>query len=339
MDSDAVEKQILFGSKKAGKTYSFNKDHDMTKPAQKWFQQSDEGLILFVVFFTQACRWSRCLGCNLPSLVSKEHVPFNYIMAQVDNLFKDPEVKSKRNKIKKFILSNNGSVLDEDTFSSTALMYLISQLNLYLPNLSILSMETRPEYVDIEELEFISRALAEGNTPTQLEITIGFEAFDERVRNQVFDKGLSLETFENLVTKMAPYGFHLKCYFMQKPVPGISDSEALSDIQRAIDYLDQMSRKYGIDINIHLNPTYVAKGTELETAFKSGKFNPPRLEDVAKATLYSRDKQVSIFIGLSDEGLAIPGGSFLTSENECLIKPLEKFNRTQDYKILESIGD
>lgn len=338
MDSDTVKKQILFGSKRAGKTYSFDNQHDMTQPAQKWFQRSDEGLILFVVFYTQACRWSRCLGCNLPSLVSKDHVPFNFIMAQVDNLFGDSEVKSHCNKIKKFILSNNGSVLDEDTFSSTALMYLISQLNLYLPNLSVLSMETRPEYVDIEELEFMSRALAEGETPTQLEITIGFEAFDDHVRNQVFDKGLSLETFENLVVKMAPYGFHLKCYFMQKPVPGISDKEALSDIQKAIDFLDQMSRKYGIEINMHLNPTYVAKGTALETAFKSGKFRPPRLEDVARAALYSRDKNVSIFIGLSDEGLALPGGSFLTPENEYLIKPLEEFNRTQKYQILERIS-
>ena len=49
----------------------------------------------------------------------------------------------------------------------------MAQLNLNLPDLSILSLETRPEYVDISELEFISRVLSEADTPTQLEIFIG----------------------------------------------------------------------------------------------------------------------------------------------------------------------
>ena len=67
----------------------------------------------------------------------------------------------------------------------------------------VLSMESRPEYVESAELEFISRQLAEGDTPTTLEIAIGFETFDDHIRNDVFDKGLSLETFEKLVEKMS----------------------------------------------------------------------------------------------------------------------------------------
>lgn len=73
---DKTRTQIEFGSKKAGKTYGFNTDHDPDRLAQMWFQTSVEGLILFTVFYTQACRWSRCLGCNLPSMVSADPVPF-----------------------------------------------------------------------------------------------------------------------------------------------------------------------------------------------------------------------------------------------------------------------
>ena len=177
--TSAVKKQIHFGSSKAGKTYRFNDTHDPSAPAQMWFQQSPEGLVLFVVFYTQACRWSRCLGCNLPSQMSQEHVPYQLLMEQIDHLFADPLVLVRRHQIEKMIVSNNGSVLDEDTFSSTALMYLIARVNQHLPRLQVLSMESRPEYVDMEELEFISRALAEGETPTQLEIAVGFEAFDD----------------------------------------------------------------------------------------------------------------------------------------------------------------
>ena len=337
MKPDAITKQILFRSQKAGKTYTFDEKHDPTLPAQQWFQESDEGLILFIVFYTQACRWSRCLGCNLPSKVSQDHVPYKSLMAQIDHIFVDREVRSRASLIRKVIISNNGSVLDEDTFSSTALMYLIAQLNLNFPNLSILSIESRPEYVDPAELEFISRALAEGDSPTQLEIAIGFEAFDHRIRNELFDKGLSLEAFEGLVKKVAPYGYHLKCYFMQKPVPGMSDVEAVTDIQNAIDYLSQIVNEHDILINMHLNPTYVATGTALETAFWEGRYTPPLLEDVAEAAYHARGKPVSIFIGLSDEGLAVQGGSFLLQDNQVLVDQLELFNRSHDFNILDEI--
>jgi radical SAM enzyme (TIGR01210 family) len=332
-----VKRQIEYGNKKAGKTYGFDQSHDPSQPAQLWFQSSDEGLILFIVFYTQACRWSRCLGCNLPSKVSQEHIDFRFLMKQVDHLFANARVKSRLNDIRKVIISNNGSVLDEDTFSSTALMYLIGMLNLYVPNLSMLCMESRPEYVDVEELEFISRALAEGETPTGLEIAIGFEAFDDHIRNDVFDKGLTLDAFESLAKKLASYRFSLKCYFMQKPVPGMNDKEAIEDIQRAIAYLSRIANDLGARLNMHLNPTYVATGTALEAAFLAGDYFPPRLEDVAHAARAARDTNLTIFIGLSDEGLALPGGSFLNAGNKWMIEPLEQFNRTQDFSILDHI--
>jgi radical SAM enzyme (TIGR01210 family) len=329
--------QILEGTQKAGKFYTFDEAHDEKLPAQMWFQESDEGLILFIVFYSQACRWSRCLGCNLPSKMSSRHVSYKALIAQIDHVFQDREVTEQRENIRKVILSNNGSILDEETFSSTALMYLLAQLNLNLPNLALLSIETRAEYVDIAELEFLSRALAEGDTPTQLEIAIGFEAFDDYIRNRIFNKGLSLEAFEDFVGKMASYGYCLKCYFMQKPVPGMTDAEAITDIQNAIDYLGKMADQHDIGINVHLNPTFVATGTMLEEAFRKGEYAPPLLWDVARAAQHARGKPLSIFIGLFDEGLAVEGGSFLREGDEEIVKELERFNRTQDYDILNRI--
>lgn len=329
--------QIVEGTQKAGKFYNFDEAHDEKLPAQMWFQESDEGLILFIVFYSQACRWSRCLGCNLPSKMSCDHVSYKALVAQIDYIFQDREVIEQRQNIHKVIVSNNGSILDEETFSSTALMYLLAQLNLNLPNLALLSIETRVEYVDIAELEFISRALAEGDTPTQLEIAIGFEAFDDYIRNSVFNKGLSLSLFEDFLGKMASYGYRLKCYFMQKPVPGMTDAEAVTDIQNAVDYLSQMATHYGVGINMHLNPTYVATGTILEDRFRKGEYTPPLLWDVARAAWHARDKSLSIFIGLFDEGLAVEGGSFLREGDEELVKELERFNRTQDHYILDKI--
>ncbi len=332
-----VTAQIDAGSQAVGKTYLFDEAHDPTRPAEMWFQESEEGEILFLVFYSRACRWSQCLGCNLPSKMSKYHVPFRALMAQVDCIFSDPDTLARRQSIHKVIVSNNGSVLDEVTFSSTALVYLISQLNLHLPNLSVLSLETRPEYVDTAELEFLARVLAEGATPTVLELAVGFEAFDERIRNEVFHKGLPLKAFESLVRRIAPYGYHLKCYFMQKPVPGMSDEEAVTDIQQAIDYLGRLADEFQIRINLHLNPTYVATGTPLAKAFDQGDYAPPLLRDVARAARAARGKPLSVFIGLNEEGLAVHGGSFLRDEEKHLAKELREFNRTQDFAILDHI--
>jgi len=319
------------------KFYSHDRAHSAEDYADLWFQESDEGHILFVVFYTLACRWGRCLGCNLPARSSPVHIDYRALLRQIDGIFGSPAVVTRRQEIRKVIVSNNGSILDEATFSSTALFYLLARLNLHFPRLAVLSIETRPEYVDLAELELIARALAEGDTPTSLELAVGFEAFDDGIRNDIFRKGLHKRKFERLVGNAARYGFHLKCYFMQKPIPGLSDDEAVADIHQAVDYLAHLAIRENARMNMHLNPTYAARGTELETAFRRGDFRPPWLTDVARAALHAAGKPLSVFIGLSDEGLAVEGGSFLLPGEEPLVAQLETFNRTQNYRILENI--
>jgi radical SAM enzyme (TIGR01210 family) len=325
--------QILAGAERAEKTFGFSRQ-DPARPAQWWFQESAEGLVLFVVFYTLACRWNRCTGCNLPALSSLEPIGFRDEIAQIEHLFAEEAIRARLGEIDKLIVSNNGSVLDEVTFAATSLMALLARINLDLPALSVLSIETRPEYVDWDELAFISRALAERERAATLELAIGFEAFDERIRNEVFVKGLTFERFERLLAAVARHGFRVKCYLMQKPVAGMTNEEAVEDVRRAIDYLDECSRRTGVPINLHLNPTFVARGTPLAAAFERGEYTPPALADVAQAVLHARNKAVSVFVGLFDEGLAVPGGSFLRPGDEELGRRLAAFNRTQDFSLL-----
>ncbi|MCP4219347.1 MAG: hypothetical protein GY765_32230 [bacterium] len=319
----------------SGKVYTFKEEHNPRIPAGYWFQEPVEGPALFIVFYTQACRWAKCLGCNLPSQVSQYEVPFNDIMKQIDYIFDFILSMAQKDQLKKIIISNNGSVLDEETFSTTALLYFVAKMNLSCPNVSVLTMETRPEYVDLEELEVLDRALKEGNIPTQLELAVGFEAFDDKIRNEYFLKGLELSVFETMVEKIAKYGFNLKAYFMQKPVPGISEEEAIADVVKGIDYLSRISEKYKIGINMHLNPTFVSTGTPLETEFLAGNFTPPLLDNVREAALTAENKKVSIFVGLNDEGLSVPGGTFIREGDEELVEKFNQFNRTQDFSYLK----
>ena len=344
-DQASIVRQISLGCLSGNKTFEFDEQHDRTKPIRMWFQESTEGLVLFVVFYTQACRWSRCLGCCLPSACSQFPVMYRDILKQIDFVFNDPEVRGRQQNIRKLIVSNNGSVLDQATFSSTALIYLVLQSNLHFPNLSVFSIETRVEYVEVEELEFLARVLGEGDTPTELELAVGFEAFDDHIRNGVMKKGLSTQVYERFVASTVKYRFRLKCYLMQKPVPGMTDEEGVKDVHDAIDYFSRLSGgettagKPHVHIGIHVNPTYAAKGTLLEKAFLDGTYTPPTLRDVARATLHAKDRPLSVFIGLSDEDLAIPGGSFIRPGDEKKLKDLEMFNKTQDYDILRVVAE
>ncbi len=146
-----------------------------------------------------------------------------------------------------------------------------------------------------------------------------------------------MKTFEELCKMLTSYGFHLNCYLMQEPVPGMSDEEAILDIQRAIDYLSGLAQKHGMKINRHLDPTYVASGTMLEESFRKGKYCPPRLKDVASAALHGQGKDITIFLGLSDDDLACEGGAFIRPGEEPMVEKLEAFNRSQNYGLLEEL--
>jgi hypothetical protein len=316
------------------KTYGNDDSHKEREPAQVWFADCPLGLMLFVVFFTKACRWGRCLGCNLPSLSSSKDVAFDAIMRQVDTLYARRDVRKRLTEIRNIVLSNNGSVFDEETFSTTALIYFLAKTNMLVPNLSLLTIETRPEYVEMSELDMLARAIREGKTPTELEVAIGMEAFDDRIRNKGFIKGLSFGEVERLAEKLARHSFRLRVYFMQKPVPDMSDEEAVRDIQDGIDFLAKLAARYDIAVTMHLNPTYVAHGTALERAFRNGTYIPPKLSDVARAARYADGKRVGVYLGLYDEGLAVPGGSFIRPGEEEVVERLMAFNRTTDFSLL-----
>jgi len=126
---------------------------------------------------------------------------------------------------------------------------------------------------------------------------------------------------------------------MLKPVPGMTDEDAVRDIEAGIDYLSEQALAHGVDMNMHLNPTFVAHGTPLEKSFRAGEYSPPRLRDAARAALHARGKNLSIYVGINDEGMAVEGGSFRRPGDEALIGALEDFNRTQDFEALERFCD
>jgi archaeosine synthase beta-subunit len=180
-------------------------------------------------------------------------------------------------------------------------MSLASGIRLRFPKLRVFCIETRVEHAKCDLLEGLSRLLRHGEAPIEIELAVGLEAYDEQIRNQRLQKGLTQAAFEVFLRKIAQQGHRLKCYLMQKPVLGMTNEEAIKDVKKGIRYLGHTSDTYGVPINIHLNPTFVPRGTPLEVAFRNGKYTPPRLVDVVDAVLYRRGRSVFIYV----RGLAV----------------------------------
>ena len=312
-----------------------NTSHNPAMPLDYWFQHSHEGFLLFVVFYTQKCRWSKCFGCSLHLSGSETHIDSQLIMQQVDHLFESALDSKQKLKLKKIIVSNNGSVLDEATFPKTALLHFISKMKYHCPNVSLLTVETRAEYALESEFESIKKALQKGEQAISLELALGVEVFNNKIRNKIYKKGLSNKTFEHFAAKVASFGYQLKTYFMLKPVADMSDEEAVTDIVNAVMYLDSIAEKHNLKINLHLNITYVSSGTELMEAFENNQYSLASLSLIPKAILAAENTRLTIYVGLYDEGLAIEGGHFEEIDNVQLVRILQQFNQTQDYRLLK----
>ena len=336
-------------------------NHDPEKPIFTWFQDTPIGKELFVVFYTQKCEWSRCSFCTLPSESSTQLVHKDSVRAQCDHVFENLN-NWQKNSIKRIFLSNNGSILNQDIMSPESLRYICEMAYKELPNLEIICLETRFDTVEDFELEehlslyaswhdIYKNEHRKAKEPVQLQISAGYETQDTYLRNSVLCKGYSEKEVTNFfklckdVTEK-----HNKInsrqiqvlndeYVMLKPAVGMTDEEAEYESFQTIAHLTALGKKHNVPVSIRLNPTFVAKGSELYDEFKKGNYKPSTLQSVVKVLLMCCKNNINtpIFIGLNEEGLSIDqSATFLRKPDDYkYMSALVEFNKDQDYKKLQ----
>jgi len=283
------------------------------EPIVFWFYESILGKAFFLVLYTPKCRYKMekggCAGCNLPTVSdSSKEVNSQDIYKQIDNTFIKKISLQERESLQELMLSNNGSILDPYTMDLQSLEYAISQSVKVLPNLKKIILETRIDnYTDIKQLQTIKHMLEEEVPDMILEIAVGFEIFDDELRNGYYKKGLDKSILEEKVKILAELNISLKVYMMYKAVPDylMSVDEAIADINSASEYFARLASTYDVKINLHISPTYLATGTPLFVEYKNGKYTPPGYNEIKR--LYDElklEKNISYYISLNDEGLA-----------------------------------
>lgn len=277
---------------------------------------------LVILFNTKRCRYA-CHFCNLPAKSVRYWVSAEKVLMQFEYVL--DELKNTLSVLNRLTISNEGSVLDKETFPREALL-TIARVSHELHRVRSFVVETRLEYVEPNLINQIKEA----NPRAKVNILTGFETLDPHIRNNVLVKRESLDSFLMGLDKVADCGAELTAYVLFKPSQEMTDEEAAREAEASINFLVEQCRRRNIRLTIRLNPMYAALGTRwAEKAREIGdRYSPPRLSDVLNLARKKRLENIDIYIGLSTEGLSASWGEYTSREDFSpeLLKEAQIFN-------------
>ena len=258
---------------------------------------------LLTIFNTKRCRYN-CHFCSLPSTSSPSWISEDDIVTQFEYVLS--ELQHSLSVLDRVTISNNGSVLDNETMPTRALIRM-SRCIRELRRVRTLVLETRLEFVDCKVIGRIKEA----NSRARITILTGFETLDPFIRDEVLGKRESLNIFQEGLDRVAECEADLTAFVLFKPSQTMSDSEAFIEADSAVRYLVDQCKKRGIDLTVRINLMYAARGTKwARAAFSTPEYKPPRLSDVLKFAREKSKQGIRIYIGLSTEDLDCDKGSY-----------------------------
>jgi radical SAM enzyme (TIGR01210 family) len=290
-------------------------------------------LDLLTIFNTKRCKY-QCHFCHLPAKSPKALVSEEDILAQFQ--FVVSELKHSLSLITRFTMSNEGSILDPDTFPFGTLRAIV-QGTRELRMVRRIVMETRLEFMNRDAIFELRRC----NPRVTFDILTGFESKDREIRDEFLYKQEPISSFLNGLDAVAASGCDLTAYVLFKPSPYMTDEEAFQEAESSIDYLVEHCQSRRIGLTIRLNPMYAATGTKwAEIARTTPTYKPPRLTDVMKLAQKKSKEGLQLYIGISREGIDENWGSYLCREDysDALIRPIKLFNERKSLDFGEVLG-
>jgi hypothetical protein len=283
------------------------------------------------IFRAVGCTYARrpdggCSNCGFhPLSTGGEPVAADDLIAQFDRVFADPRALDG---VVEVDLFNSGSFFAEAELPAPVRAHALGVLG--RSSVRRVRVESRPEYVQPARLR-AACALVDGR---RLEVGIGLESADDRVREVLVRKGFGRDAFEQAAGVLADAGARLLAYLLIKPL-GLDEAAAVADAVASSRYVFAVAARLGVPAHVALQPVFVAPGTALERAARAGRYRPPSLWSVLEVL-----RQVhglgEITVGLSDEGLE-PG---LTPQGCARCTPrlqqaLRDYNRSRDPAALD----
>lgn len=288
---------------------------------------------LIFIFRAIGCVYARrpqggCSNCGFHPL-STDGVPVTAadLIAQFDGYFADPAALAG---VVEVDLFNSGSFLCDAEIPPAVRAHVLAALG--RSSVRRVLIEARPEFVTRDRVS-AATALVDNQ---RLEVGIGLESADDRVREQLVHKGFGKQEFEAAAEVLAQAGARLLVYLLLKPL-GLGEREAVEDAVSSARYVFDTAQRIGLPARVALQPVFVAPGTALEKAFLAGQYQPPSLWSAIE-TVQHIAPQGELLVGTSDEGLQphrSPAGCPKCTPS--LRAALVEFNRNHDVAQLSKL--
>lgn len=251
------------------KSLSLRKMRTPNQAIASWIEDdrllTGKGKSLVIIMNSSGCSWALgaaggCSMCGYSNDTSLQITGEDLITQVKDSLtkFGDKDFQAIK-------LFNSGSFLDSNEIPQLAQKEIL-ELIARRENIAEVIVESRPEFVKKEKILELKKFLGEEIT---LEIGIGLESSNDKIRIDYINKGFLIEDFKKAVKIINENGAQVKSYLLFKP-PFITEKAAIEDtIQSIID-----SIKIGAQ-SISINPLNIQNGTLVYNLWKDNLYRPP----------------------------------------------------------------
>ena len=285
---------------------------------------------LMLVLKTRGCEYAQktggCSVCGFSNHAS-EQIAGDDLIAQVDYCLGAIRLHD----VEEIDLLTLGSFLNDREVSPQIRQSLLTKVS-SLKGLRRVSIESRAEYVTAAKLQACQALL--GNVT--LEFGIGLESADDYIRNVIVRKGLTRQSFEQVVHQVKAAGCDLLVYLLIKP-PHLSEQAAIADAVRSARYVFEIARQAAVAVRVAYEPVFICENTALEQLFLNQQYRLVNLWSVVEV-IRQTHQWGNLFVGLSDENLSLdrmPGSCPKCSKR--IVDEIEHFNRTQSISGLEQL--
>ncbi len=229
-----------------------------------------------IVLPTRGCSWGRASGCTMCGYVydagalgDEELVrTFKSALASLGDV---PYLK----------VFNSGSFFDRNEVSKGLMTIIKESVN--EAGVSLLQVESRPDFLSREALESLTSGLEAG-----LEVGIGLETSSDIIRENCINKGFTFDDYKTAVKLCSSTAVSVKTYLLLKP-PFILEREAIADMVKST-----VNAARAGTSKVSINPVNVQRGTLVERLWKSGDYRPPWLWSLVEVLKETSRKNIGI---------------------------------------------
>lgn len=281
-----------------------------------------------IYLMSNGCEWAlkSAHGCVMCGHLAKQTrrdnaISVNDYLKQFDEEFEKIDFKS----YPLLNLYNNGSFINDNEIPPEARKGILKKIN-NNPDIKMLVLETRPEFVTREKINEIKRLIPDKH----VELGVGLEIKDDFYRGICVNKGFSLKRFNDaagLITEQ----LHLRTYVLLKPL-FLTEREGIEQAVETIEYAFAAGAA-----TVSLEACTIQNYTLMKYFHERGLYSPPWLWSILEV-LKSVKTPGKLIVGLF-KFFPLPSAVPNNCEqcNEIIMERIIQYNRTLDLKAFNGL--